>query len=1213
MSSDSHSDPTPDADSTDHLADTESGETKAGDVVDSEGSGLASVPAQALPDSTSPAIQGLGAAGSEGEAEIVPPKPPGRHVSTRRGGSGLHIPGYRIEGVIGRGSTGTVYRARQETVDRVVALKVLHAELTSRPRMVRRLQREARTTARLAHPHIVSAIDMGRTGDRWWFAMELVDGPSLALKLRQEGRLNEREALRFFIPLCESLVHIWENGVVHRDIKPGNILIDKVSGARLADLGLAFADDDPSLTGSEGTLGTPHYISPEQTRDPSAVDIRTDLWSFGATLFHAVCGAPPFSGANVAEVLSGVLYGRVPDPLELEPDLSRGLGLVIRKCLSRDFEKRYQTPRELLIDLERVRERRRPKVRAASLEPTAGAGPSALKIAAISAMVMVVLGGAFLLWKRPWEDTAGPALFGPLTVLGNQLQGDLPAAERLAPAVLVERLRDIKVQVPASDLDRWLGIFSEAGDLEAKELMSVYKESEAEFREALAKSDFAGAERALSTNLESALLARVGRPHRSAPYEYRVRLDRLTSELESKLSEEESGLRAKVVSNLENGYFANVEQFIAKGHWRAAGEILAETARTVAGGLAVELGGLPEASQERLLATISTRLNEERADFQRRWSVLDDDLVRWVDFATREYFRELERTHKPMSAGPLLRDDFAKELIARGLKRDQMMTQESGLALSVLAKSASDLEIYEASLALGISSSGQDALDAMGVWLDDLASEGAWTDRRYSAAGAYWEQRQVWLAANSGSSSEPWHRDLEARVNARIMEATLLGRLIRRASDRIEGLHSKKLELLIGYKVIASGTVEVISAAPTGGFYLDVTGGSSRLMYLAVPKGGLPADAALVSAKDVLDLANLDLDEDWARLATAFFYAREGDANRALDLLTASPLGLEFGPKAAEFLRSLEHARSDFELRQQRRATEAQQQLNTLFFDLPGQIKMLESYPERALDTIELLLSEYGDVPLIANSEDRLSELRERLKAPEGRATLEEFQRAYGYDTVNFHHEGQVELFYDFVLEANLPGISREDWMPDGAGWAGPANFADDADFTSRLVPSLVIRKPLEADTGVTTVEFEIEEPSNAGKERLLVASALGFHVVLSLPKGASAGRILAVTKGSAAKALEELRAGGGRQLDDKLLEGTGLHSHWGESGLKRVGCLLRLDINKRSGSVRVLFDGVEVLQSDLSPPGSGAGTYGIRLRALEQIHLRSLRVRAKR
>ncbi|MFT5831226.1 MAG: serine/threonine protein kinase, partial [Bacteroidia bacterium] len=191
------------------------------------------VPAAPLAEGIAPAGRGEGASAFIPPKELVPPKP---RPAIKRGAPDLHIPGYQIEGVIGRGSTGTVYRARQETVDRVVALKVLHAELTKRPRMVRRLQREARTTARLAHPHIVSAIDMGRTGDRWWFAMELVDGPSLALKLRQEGRLDEREALRFFIPLCESLVHIWENGVVHRDIKPGNILIDRVSGARLADL-----------------------------------------------------------------------------------------------------------------------------------------------------------------------------------------------------------------------------------------------------------------------------------------------------------------------------------------------------------------------------------------------------------------------------------------------------------------------------------------------------------------------------------------------------------------------------------------------------------------------------------------------------------------------------------------------------------------------------------------------------------------------------------------------------------------------------------------------------------------------------------------------------------------------------------------------------------------------------------------------------------------
>ena len=199
--------------------------------------------------------------------------------------------------------------------------------------------------------------------------MEYVDGPSLADRLRQEGRLKEREVLRLFIPLCEALEHLWEHGVVHRDIKPANILIDKAGGARLADLGLAFADDDPSVTKQGGTLGTPHYISPEQTVDPTAADVRSDIWSFGATLFHAVCGSTPFAGESAAEILSNVLYSRVPDPRELEPSLSKGLALVLRKCLTREPENRYQTPHELLLDMERVRERRQPKVRRKSLDP----------------------------------------------------------------------------------------------------------------------------------------------------------------------------------------------------------------------------------------------------------------------------------------------------------------------------------------------------------------------------------------------------------------------------------------------------------------------------------------------------------------------------------------------------------------------------------------------------------------------------------------------------------------------------------------------------------------------------------------------------------------------------------------------------------------------------------------------------------------------------
>ena len=1167
------------------------------------------VPAAPLSEHDAPAGRGEGVAPTEPSKDLVPPKP---RPAIKRGGPSVHIPGYQIEGVIGRGSTGTVYRARQETVDRVVALKVLHAELTKRPRMVRRLQREARTTARLAHPHIVSAIDMGRTGDRWWFAMELVDGPSLALKLRQEGRLDEREALRFFIPLCESLVHIWENGVVHRDIKPGNILIDRVSGARLADLGLAFADDDPSLTGSEGTLGTPHYISPEQTRDPSAVDIRTDIWSFGATLFHAVCGAPPFSGANVAEVLSGVLYGRVPDPLELEPDLTRGLALVIRKCLSRDFEKRYQTPRDLLTDLERVRERRRPKVRAASLEPTAGAGIGTYKAIAIGTLASLVLGGTALLWLRPWEEKAGPALFEPLTDLARQLNADLPEAERLVPIVLISRLDAMKEQVPITDLARWHNVKSGARLFKSRILGEIYNECEADFYSALGEGDFVAAKIVLGSALDASLIKRVGLPLQDASYEFKVRLAPLRRELEESLGSTESALRDQLVQGLNKDYLATAEQLAEEGRWRDAVEHLSASPEEVAAQIGLSFSGLPTASEERLSSSITRRLSDERIDLQRRWSGLDDELVRWIELSSREYFRQLEESLEPMNSGALLRDGFSTELQRRGLIRDQMLIQPRGLALEVLGSSASDLEVYEASLALGLNSSDQDALDAMGTWLDELASGNAWQERRYGEAASYWRGRHEWLLTKAKASRAPWWRELDVRVSARIEEAAMLTELVSLATDQIAERNGMRLELYIGEGVLVAGRVELIADTPSGGFQFEVDGQHTYLMFLAAPRNGLPAEGTLVSTRDVLKLAKLELDEDRARLAAAFFYSREGQPGTALELLNRAPLGLEYSGLGEELMRSLDRARTVLEVRAELRATEAQQRFNTLFFGLPNQLERLKRDPERAVETIERLLSEYSDVPQVIEAEDSLADLRRVLRSPGGRPTLEDFVDAYGQDVVSFHLEGHVELFYDFVLEASLPGIAHEDWTPDGAGWSSPADIASDQDFITRRVPRLVIRDPIGVDSGVLVVEFELEEPDVAGPERLLIASAVGFHVILQAPKGDIPGQILASTR-PVKEILADLRSGEGKELSTKILEASSLHSHWESGAKERTGCLLRLELDKRRGRVLVLFDGVELLQSVLNPPGTGPGTYGIELRAREQIRLRSLRVRAKR
>src|SRR5882672_7299520 len=307
--------------------------------------------------------------------------------------------------MIGRGSAGVVYRAVQLAVERKVALKVLHPEIAARGRSVRRLQREARTTAKLAHPGIVTAIDMGQSNGVWWYAMELVDGPSLAERLRKQGAMSEREALRVFIPLCEALEHAFEQGVVHRDIKPSNILIDGTGRARIVDLGLAFAEDDPMLTQQGGTLGTPHYISPEQARNPQAADVRSDIWSLGATLFHCVCGRPPFAGESAAEILSGVLYARIPDPGSIQPELSKSLRLVLRKCLARDPSRRYQHPRELREDLELIRERRQVNVKRGALDPVAGAMSNRVRALWLGGALAVAGAAALVIWS-PWSEPA---------------------------------------------------------------------------------------------------------------------------------------------------------------------------------------------------------------------------------------------------------------------------------------------------------------------------------------------------------------------------------------------------------------------------------------------------------------------------------------------------------------------------------------------------------------------------------------------------------------------------------------------------------------------------------------------------------------------------------------------------------------------------------------------------------------------------------------
>lgn len=274
---------------------------------------------------------------------------------------------YEILERVGAGAMGTVFRARDRKLGRIVAVKVLKPSLARDERYVERLRREARIVAALNHPNIVAGFALGEEGGYHYFVMEYVEGESLRTLLQEWGMFPEERVLEVGIEVAAALEHAWQRGVIHRDIKPGNVLIDALGHVKLTDMGLAKGPSDLDLTRDGATLGTPQYISPEQARDPQKVDVRSDLWSLGATLYHMATGQVPFRGKTLAEVIAQVLYETPRPARELNPALSEGLELVLRKLLVRDQEQRYQDPTELLRDLRRVADQQAPGVDARAL------------------------------------------------------------------------------------------------------------------------------------------------------------------------------------------------------------------------------------------------------------------------------------------------------------------------------------------------------------------------------------------------------------------------------------------------------------------------------------------------------------------------------------------------------------------------------------------------------------------------------------------------------------------------------------------------------------------------------------------------------------------------------------------------------------------------------------------------------------------------------
>jgi serine/threonine-protein kinase len=274
------------------------------------------------------------------------------------------IPGYQLLEKLGQGSMGTVYKARQISLNRLVAVKMLHPRLAAKSDLLQRLVREAHAAAKLSHNNIVQAIDVGSAGHLHYFAMEYVEGTTIRDLLEKGKIFNETEALEIIIPVAHALQHAHKRELIHRDVKPANIILTNEGVPKLADLGMARETENVEMAKAERgmTIGTPFYISPEQIRGKIDIDGRADIYSLGATLYHMVTGQPPFPGNKIEPVLEAHLYNELTPPDHLNTTLSSGLGEVVEYMMAKDRTKRYANAEDLLIDLDCLARGQSPKL-----------------------------------------------------------------------------------------------------------------------------------------------------------------------------------------------------------------------------------------------------------------------------------------------------------------------------------------------------------------------------------------------------------------------------------------------------------------------------------------------------------------------------------------------------------------------------------------------------------------------------------------------------------------------------------------------------------------------------------------------------------------------------------------------------------------------------------------------------------------------------------
>jgi serine/threonine-protein kinase len=279
---------------------------------------------------------------------------------------------YRLEAKLGSGGMSTVYLGRDQTLDRQVAVKVMHREMSEQADQLERFRQEARAVAKLSHPNVVSVIDAGEDGGYPYIVFEYVEGETLKQRIAREGALDPQEAIAYAIEIARGLSVAHARNMVHRDIKPQNVLIDSEGRAKLTDFGISRQLEQDGMTATGRVLGTTDYVAPEQAMGRGA-DPRSDIYSLGVVLYEMLIGQVPFSADSQVGVAMKHVNEELPDVQRRRPEVSAAVALVVERATAKDPGERYQHVGEMLDDLSTALE-----VEAARAGSTTGEATSVL-------------------------------------------------------------------------------------------------------------------------------------------------------------------------------------------------------------------------------------------------------------------------------------------------------------------------------------------------------------------------------------------------------------------------------------------------------------------------------------------------------------------------------------------------------------------------------------------------------------------------------------------------------------------------------------------------------------------------------------------------------------------------------------------------------------------------------------------------------------------